>query len=148
MNTEWIYNFMNPHRNAFIQAEILRLREKHAPHYQEMAIDELERRAARLVEAFLGSLKDGPIQFVQHIDKISKVRFSEGYFLEEIQSALNILAEKTWEITESEVPLTSQVEVLRLITCVIGAAKDQLARVYFKKLERHDSRMARLMRQE
>ncbi|MFH2001457.1 MAG: hypothetical protein ABIK28_17375 [Planctomycetota bacterium] len=144
MCTNHSFYLLNPHRDALIQEEIVRLRELHAPRYREIELYALKQRAVRLVEAFLASLKEGPMHFVKFIDHVAKERFPEGYSLEEIQSALNILTEKAWEITVREVPLQGRDRVLSLISGTIGAAKDQLARVYFRELERSESRMARL----
>ncbi|MBU0755903.1 MAG: butyrate kinase [Planctomycetes bacterium] len=137
-----IYRLLNPHRDALIQAEIQGLRERHAPHYLGIDLQALGHRSVRLINAFLSSLEEGPVHFVRYIDRIAEERFSEGYFLEEIQIALNILAEKVWEITLREVPCWERDKALARISGTVGAAKDQLARVYFKKMERSGTRMA------
>ena len=139
-----IISFLNRSREEIIEAEIRGLRELHAPHYQDIDLNAVQLRAIRLVESFLASLKAGPASFVEYMDSVARERFQEGFFLDEIQAALNILGEKVWEIVAYRAPLKERVNYLGQVSGTIGAAKDQLAHVYTEKFKRAESRAAAL----
>jgi hypothetical protein len=109
-----------------------------------MDLNLLQLRAIRLVEAFLSSIEASPASFVAYIRSIAEERFQEGYFLEEIQTALNLLSERVWETVSREAPARARVAMLGRVTAILGAAKDALARVYTRKLEHAESRIRRL----
>jgi hypothetical protein len=142
-----ISSFLSGSREEIIEAEVHGLRELHAPHYEDIDLNELQLRAVRLVESFLTSLTAGPASFVEYLQSVAQERFHEGFFLEEIQSALNILGEKVWKIVAEGVPEGHQVEYLGRVSAIVGAAKDELARVYTEKLRRAESRVALLQHQ-
>lgn len=143
MNAE-LHRLLNRRRVTIIEEEIRRLREFHAPHYQSMDMNLLQLRAIRLVEAYLASVEENPASFMTYIQSIAEERFREGYFLEEIQTALNILSERVWEIVAREAPVRARVAMLGRATAILGAAKDVLARVYTRKLETAESCVQRL----
>ena len=142
-----INDFLKGNREEIVEAEIRGLRDLHAPHYQDIDLNKLQLRAIRLVESFLASLTDGPASFVQYLESVAQERFREGFFLEEIQAALNILGEKVWEIVAQRAPLKERVNYLGQVSLTIGAAKDQLAHVYTEKFKRAESRAATLQNQ-
>jgi hypothetical protein len=139
-----ISDFLKPSREEIIEAEIRGLRDLHAPHYHDIDLNQLQLRAIHLVESFITSLSLGPASFVKYMQSIAEDRFREGFFLEEIQAALNLLGEKVWEIVAQRAPVPRRVDYLGQVSATIGAAKDQLARVYTGKLQHAESRTAAL----
>ncbi len=142
-----ISSLLSGRREKIIAAEIRGLRELHAPHYEDIDLNELQLRAIRVVEFFLASLTAGPASFVEYLQSVAQERFREGFFLEEIQSALNILGEEVWKIVAEEAPVDNRVEYLGQVSSTIGAAKDQLAQIYTEKFRRAESRAAALQGQ-
>ena len=59
-----------------------------------------------------------------------KERFSSGYDLSEVQSAFNALEEATWTSVFRALDASAFAEAIRLISTVLGAGKDALARRY------------------
>jgi len=115
---------------------VARLKTSGADHYQTMDGGVLQRRVDILVDTFLKSMKNRPGVFINYLRKIAEERISEGIFLHEIQTVLQILEEKCWQLIVKNVPLGDQVRCLSQITGTIGAAKDQLAHVYLQHLEK------------
>jgi hypothetical protein len=140
------HEILLPFKDELIEEEVKELKTLHAPNYEEIGVDLLHARAVRLVEEFLASLQEEPSHFVKYLDRIARERFTEGYFLEEIQSALNILGEKAWAIAVYEAPLWRRDVVLSVISGTLGAAKDQLARVYMELLKSAEGRARGLER--
>lgn len=146
MNIE-LHHLLIRQREAIIEEEIRQLRGMHAPHYRSIDLNLLQLRAIRLVESYLESVQKGPALFVKYIRGMAEERFREGYFLEEIQSALNILGRKVWKIVSEKAPAESQVVMLGRATGILGAAKDGLAQIYTRKLETAESQVHRLTKQ-
>jgi hypothetical protein len=134
-------------RGDLVETVTQRLRKSTATHYQNLDPNLLHDRAARLVDTFLKSLASAPGDFGRYIHDITEERISEGFFLQEIQTALNILEEKAWQIAVAAAARAAAADLgrdLALISGTIGAAKDQLALVYLEHKERAESRAARL----
>jgi hypothetical protein len=142
-----ISSFLRESRSEIIKAEVMGLGELHAPHYDDIDSKKLQERVISLVDSFLDSLDDGPAIFVQYLQSVAEERFREGFFLEEIQAALNILGEEVWSIIAERAQLNDRVEFLGKVSTIIGAAKDRLAHVYIEKLKRSESRVALLQKQ-
>ncbi len=134
MSTE-LYDLMIQHEDELIERLVQRLRASSAPHYLDIDINLLERRAANVVEAFLIALAEDPGSFVAYIREIAEERLAEGFLIGEVQCALNVLEENAWKIVVAHAVLQDQVGYLSLITGTVGAAKDALARVYLNRME-------------
>jgi len=102
MDREQMHALMENHKQTLVEQEILKLRSLHAPHYRTIDLNLLQIRAIQLVEAFLNSFSAGAASFVTYIHGVAQERFSEGYFLEEIQGALNILGDLCDRLGEPE----------------------------------------------
>jgi hypothetical protein len=138
---------MHRQRDDLIETVAQRLHKSTATHYRSLDTDLLRSRSERLVDTFLTSLAGAPGNFGRYIREITEERISEGFFLEEIQTALNILEERAWQIAVRDTAEAGAADLSRnlsLITGTIGAAKDQLALVYLEHKERAESRAARL----
>ncbi len=121
---------------------IARLKTSGAVHYQNMDGGVLQRRVDILVDCFLKSMKNRPGVFINYLKKIAEERIPEGIFLHEIQTVLQILEEKSWQLVVENMPQMDQVRCLSQITGTIGAAKDQLAHVYLQHLEKAEMNAA------
>jgi hypothetical protein len=70
------------------------------------------------------------IPMLSYTEKIAKERFSSGYDLFEVQTAINSLEVAIWSVIFKEVKPEKLAEYLGLISTVLGAGKDHLARTY------------------
>ena len=70
------------------------------------------------------------IPMLNYTEKIAKERFASGYDLFEVQTAINSLEVAIWSIIFKEVKPEKLAEYLGLISTVLGAGKDNLARTY------------------
>ena len=95
----------------------------------------LRGRVRLLVDAFLGAL--GPVEdgFRNYIEAITAERVHEGMSLHELQLALQVLEERTWQLIVESVPMAQQVSCLARITSVVGEAKDRIAHVFLHEME-------------
>jgi hypothetical protein len=70
----------------------------------------------------------GPM--IAHAETIARERFEAGFDLAEVQTAFNVLEEAIWVRILKELPPSEFAEALGLISTVLGAGKDTLARRY------------------
>jgi hypothetical protein len=70
------------------------------------------------------------IPMLQYTEKIAKDRFNSGYDLYEVQTAINTLEELIWQKIFKNVKPEKLAIALGLVSTILGAGKDNLARTY------------------
>jgi hypothetical protein len=139
-----LYRLLAEKREDLALEIVRRLRSSGTLHHRELAADNLEERANGLVLSLLRSLKEKPREFSSYVEQIAEERISEGFFLHEMQIALQILEERAWKVVADQAVPADQIGFLGCITRTIGGAKDQLAHVYLQQLERAEVKAALL----
>ncbi len=103
----------------------------HARHYDQAGIEHVHQRLKALFTLIVRGIKDRNLTpMVTHAEAIAVERFSAGYDLWEVQSAFNVLEESIWTHILRELPAAEYAEALGLISTILGAGKDALARKY------------------
>jgi hypothetical protein len=100
-------------------------------HYEEAGRELIHQRLKALFVLTLRGIKErnlGPM--VAHADEIARERFYAGFDLWEVQTAYNVLEEIVWSRIMKELPPAEYAEALGLVSTVLGAGKDALARRY------------------
>lgn len=113
-------------------------------HYESLEAADLARRCWRLVEAFIAAMGAGPAVFVEYVRRITEERIAEGFHLAEIQQALSLLEARAWRIVVDRSSVALVVPHLSVVTGTVGAAKDELARLYLAHKQRAEADLARL----
>jgi hypothetical protein len=67
---------------------------------------------------------------ITYMQKIAEERFESGFDLSEVQSAINLLEESAWRAVLRDTKPDELAEALGLVSTVLGAGKDALARQY------------------
>ena len=67
---------------------------------------------------------------VSYVEKMAEERFNSGFDLQEVQTAINVLEEYMWKQIIGDLPAGAQAEALRIISSILGSAKDAIARKY------------------
>jgi hypothetical protein len=102
-----------------------------APHYQSLTPatrrNQLDALYDRLLEAAVSRDLGGVLTYAR---QLAQERFDGGYDLSEIQVAINALEETIWRQILSELPHAELADALVLVSTILGAAKDTLAREY------------------
>lgn len=139
-----LYRLLGGSSQDLIDSVERRLRTTAAPHYRAAEPGLLRERVARLVGAFLEAACNGPEPFVAHVQRLTEERIGEGYYLEEVQLALSALEERAWQLLTQHAEPERLVGQLAFVTGLVGGAKDELARIYFRHKEHADLRAAQL----
>jgi uncharacterized protein Smg (DUF494 family) len=67
---------------------------------------------------------------VSYVEKMAEERFAAGFDLQEVQTAINVLEDYMWRQITEDLPAGAQADALRIISSILGGAKDALARKY------------------
>jgi RsbRD-like negative regulator of sigma factor len=123
--------FLTQARDAIVDAAEAALARTHARHYESAGASAVRQRLEALFDQMLDALRSrdlGPI--VSYAERVADERFDAGYDLSEVQTAFNALEEATWSRIFAELQPEQFAEALGLVSTILGAAKDALARRY------------------
>jgi hypothetical protein len=100
-------------------------------HYEKSGTEHTHQRLKALYTLTARAVKEknlGPM--VAHAESIARERFETGFDLSEVQTAFNVLEEAIWVRVMKNISPNELAESLGLISTVLGAGKDTLARTY------------------
>ena len=123
--------FLEGERDAILRAAGETLVGMRTPHYQSAGEEETSRRLAALFDRVVESLRSrdlGPV--VAYAEQVARERFEAGFDLAEVQGGFNALEEATWARAIAELDPSRLAEALGMVSTVLGAGKDALARTY------------------
>ncbi|MFO7655264.1 MAG: hypothetical protein R6X25_15805 [Candidatus Krumholzibacteriia bacterium] len=141
-----ITELFRAYRDEIAERVASQLKSSSSPHYRQMSVPELAGRARRMVEVFVDSIGGAPGRLAAYLEDVADVRMQEGFFLGEMQGALNVLEETAWRLVVDHIVGEHQVEGLSRVTTVIGVAKDRLAQVYLERSLRAETEAVVLRR--
>jgi RsbT co-antagonist protein rsbRD N-terminal domain len=123
--------FLGEHRAAIIERATAELSESHATHYQLLGREETRGRLEALYDQMTEAAARRDLgNIVRYARNLAQERFSAGYDLSEVQIAINALEEAAWKEVFSELPPDQFAATLGLVSTILGAVKDALAREY------------------
>ena len=123
--------FLTRERGPIVAAAQAALERTHSRHYESDGALELHRRLETLFDQMLAAIVDrdvGPL--VEYAQQVAQERFDAGYDLSEVQTGFNALEEATWQRIFAGLEPSDYAEALGLVSTILGAAKDALARKY------------------
>jgi hypothetical protein len=103
----------------------------HLKSYEQAGRDQTHQRLKALYVLTVRGVKErnlGPM--IAHAETIARERFTAGFDLSEVQTAFNVLEEAIWKRVLKGLPANEYGEALGLVSTVLGAGKDALARTY------------------
>lgn len=126
-----VAGFLGSERSRIIDASVAALRRSGARHYRAADPAEVRGRLERLYDEITAAATDRDLGgIVRWARQLAEARFSAGYDLSEIQVAFNAVEEAIWARVFSELPPERLATALGLVSTILGAAKDALAREY------------------
>lgn len=100
-------------------------------HYKEAGHAVGHERLAELFRLTVEGIRDrNLVPVMDYMAQVADDRFHAGYAIREVQIAINVLEEAIWNHIVRSVPPDELAEALGLVSTVLGAAKDSLARAY------------------
>ncbi|HEX9376980.1 MAG TPA: hypothetical protein VGB19_12175 [Actinomycetota bacterium] len=122
--------FLTDKRREILDAAEAGIRRNQLGHYARAGDREVRRRLRVLLDLLTeaAATRDlGPV--AAYAGALAVERFDGGYDLSEVQSAFNALEEAVWSRIVAVAPADIS-EALGLVSTVLGAGKDALARTY------------------
>jgi hypothetical protein len=126
-----LYQFLHDRTQELVTQAEEAVRSAHLKTYEREGPDTIHQRLKALFVLTTRAIKEknlGPM--AAHADAIAQERFAAGYDLWEVQTAFNALEEVIWQRILRELPPGDYAEALGLVSTVLGAGKDTLARRY------------------
>lgn len=107
-------------------------------HYNSLASTEVRLRLENLYMRVVDAVEHRDLtQICAYGRELARERYENGYDLGELQTAFNAMEEALWRTILHVAPPALHAEALALVTTVVGAAKDSLAREYVSLSARH-----------
>ncbi len=126
-----LQQLLNEHKDEILTAAQAALARARVAGYEKAGEDVTATRLRTLYDITALAVRDrhlGPM--IAHAGTIAKERFEAGIDLWEVQTAFNVLEETVWVHVLKHLPAGGQAQALGLISTVLGAGKDALARGY------------------
>jgi len=117
--------------NLIIDAACEAMGRSHVKSYEKEGLEHTHQKIKALYVLTVRAVKEknlGPM--IAHADSIARDRFTAGYDLWEVQTAFNVLEEAIWRHVLRDIHPMEIGEALGLVSTVLGAGKDALARRY------------------
>jgi hypothetical protein len=126
-----LHEYLHSNTAAIVDDACTAMSRAHVRHYEAAGPENVRQRLRALYTLLARAVKEknlGPM--VAHADAIAVERFNAGYDLWEVQTAFNVLEEVLWQGILKALPPDRLAEALGLVSTVLGAGKDALARTY------------------
>jgi hypothetical protein len=123
--------FLTRERPGIVGTAETMLGQMHSHHYEGDGALEVRRRLETLFDRLVESLTTqdlGPI--LTRAREIAAERFSSGYDLVEVQTAFSALESAIWTRVFAALEPSQFVQTLGVVSTILGAGKDALAREY------------------
>lgn len=129
------------HREELARRVVIQL--AHAPTYGELDPNRLHARVLRLIDLLVASLQGESAIFSQNVERLVRTWFVAGPWMEDVLRALSVLQLEVWSLVVARQSSSQEQRwVVSDLTSCIGAARDQLARVYLASDEPPEPRGA------
>jgi hypothetical protein len=107
------------------------LESSHIAHYEAAGEPLTRQRLADLHDLVVAAVRDRDLSAVTaYSQRVAEERFSAGFDISEVQTAYNALEAAMWRRLVAAEPPDELAEAVGLLSTVLGAGKDTLARTY------------------
>src|SRR3990172_6490923 len=126
-----LFQMLQDHSSEILAEATESMHRSHVKHYESVGPEHTHQRLKALYVLTVRAVKErnlGPM--IAHAETVARERFASGFDLWEVQTAFNVLEEAIWGRILKELAPAGYAEALGLISTVLGAGKDTLARQY------------------
>lgn len=126
-----LIEILDRERDAILDEAFASMQNADLRHYAAAGEQASRARLEALLDAVRTAIQGRTLMPIEtHAEKIAQERFRAGFGLGEVQTAFNVLEEAVWRRIEAEVPKDELANALALMSTMMGAGKDHLARAY------------------
>ena len=107
------------------------LESSHIAHYEAAGEPLTRQRLSDLHDLVVAAIRQRDLtEVTAYSHQVAEDRFHAGFDISEVQTAFNSLEEAMWRRLVADEPQTELAEAIGLMSTVLGAGKDALARTY------------------
>jgi hypothetical protein len=107
------------------------LESSHIAHYEAAGEPLTRQRLSDLYDLVVAAIRERDLsQITAYSHQVAEERFHAGFDISEVQTAFNCLEEAMWRRLVKDEPQSELAEAIGLLSTVLGAGKDALARTY------------------
>ena len=100
-------------------------------HYEKAGEPFTRQKLADLYDLVVGAIRERELDGIEaYAETVARERFAAGFDISEVQAAFNSLERTTWHRLVADVPHSELARAVGLLSTVLGAGKDVLARTY------------------
>lgn len=126
-----LYTVLEKSNQQILDQAMASLATAHFPHYTTRGETWTRARLAELFRQVQISIKDRDLaHLVRHCEQVATDRFTAGFEFVEVQTAFNSLEQAMWRTVTSSAPAASVIDWVGMLSSVLGAGKDAVARTY------------------
>lgn len=122
---------LHEHMNEILSEAENSLSRSHLAHYEKEGAEHNRQKLKALYVLAARAIAEknlGPM--LSHAETIARERYEAGFDLAEVQIAFNVLEEAAWKFIMKNLPPAEFGEAIGMISTVLGAGKDMLAKTY------------------
>ncbi len=126
-----LIELLQTEQNKILESAFESVKRSQLKNYEKAGDEHTHQRLKALYVLTVRAIKEknlGPM--IAHAEQVAHERFSAGFDLSEVQTAFNVLEETIWLNILKHLSATEYAEALGLVSTVLGAGKDSLARRY------------------
>ncbi len=126
-----VHLFLDQWRGEILEAATAALVAARMPHYAAAGPAESRAKLEGLFEQLRAAAATRRLtEPLDYVRALAHERFSAGYDLSEVQTAINLLEEAAWRAAFAHLGPDRYLETLGVVSTILGASKDALAREY------------------
>ncbi len=123
--------FLHTHHDEIVESACASMDRSHLQHYERDGVLKTRERISILMSLTAECVAQRKLgSRISYAEQIARERYTSGFDLWEVQTAFNVLEETIWTRIFRDFPPAEYAEALGLVSTVLGAGKDTLARTY------------------
>ena len=133
-----VYSVLDAMTTEILDEALQTVRTAHFTHYESWGEELTRQSLGDLYEHIMVSLHHRDLaHIIRHCEALAARRFDSGFDLVEVQSAFNALEQTMWRRVVAAVPPEHVAACVSLLSSVLGAGKDTVARTYVRLAAHH-----------
>lgn len=127
--------FLEKRREPILKAGRAAVARARLEHYEAAGPAVTDERLQSLLEHVIEGCRDRRVEAaLAYADRLVAERVAGGFALAEVQTAVNVMEEAIWQEILGDAPPDDQGLALALVSTVLGAVKDRVARGYLARI--------------
>jgi hypothetical protein len=125
-------------RSEALDEAFAALESSHVLHYEKAGEPFTRQRLGDLYDLVVAAIRDRDLAGIEAYSAVvARERYAAGFDISEVQAAFNELEKAMWRRIVADVPQEALARAVGLLSTVLGAGKDVLARTYVSLATEH-----------